>query len=188
MIEAMGAFFTGIFGFIGGVMFSFWFLVLLILGSLLNDSKNNSGWAIFFGAVAIFSAFGVFGIGDLSTFSWVILAAIYIIAGSFYSIWRWFRHTRHVTAKFNHEIKVLTQQGDTFDRAVKIYKRDTNYRENMSAIGYWFAMWPISGITNLAGDFILAAEKFVTTFIGGVFDQISERARDSASIDVSKYE
>lgn len=180
-------FLVPVLGFVGGVVFSFWFLVGVFLFGLLNESKSNSGWSMFFGILAVISAVGVFNLSALSSISWSVIVVGYIAIGSLYSVWRWFRHTREVTVEFNTRIATVSESDHNFQRLVTNYKDDTNYRQNKAMTGYWVGMWPFSFVTHFVGDVIIAAEKFISTFIGGIFDQISERARKNAVVDVSKY-
>lgn len=153
----------------------------------MNESKQNTGFSIFFGILATVSAFGFFNIGALSGIGWGVLAVAYIGIGSVYSLWRWHRHAVTITKEFNKRTDGMTQTGAPFSTLREAYLNDTNFRKNKPTLGYWFAMWPLNGIAHLAGDLVIAVEKFLTTFVGGIYDQISERARRDANIDLNKY-
>ena len=171
--------------FLLGVLSSWIFLFGVFFLAILAETKENLGWSIFLGILTVVSLYFVFGFTSIGL-PWWGVASIYAAGGMIHALWRWFRSTSIITDRFNQSIDDLSV--GSRQSAIRQYKRDTDYRDNMDKITYWIIAWPISGAAHFLGDVVNTVQQVVTKFFSGVFDSITERARGKVKVDLSGHE
>ena len=181
MVDTVVAFFAG-------MLFSWYFWPIMFITALFFEAFERSVLAVFTAILAALGFYGFFGVGDWSWYGLATVVAGYIGAGIAYSVWRWYRYVDREAERFNKrlpELKEKAANGKEHDleSAVNVFNRDTNYREKLDTISYWVLMWPISGIAHLCGDILRLIQKTITTFFSGLFDSITNRAKNKIDVD-----
>lgn len=168
--------------FLFGIMFGWWMWPLLFIVALFFEAAESHWWAGSFAFLTLIAFGGAFNLLSFSVTSLLLFIVGYLGLGAGHSVFRWYRYTSIKTDELN-------ALGDNpGDYKVELYLRDTNFREQLDRITYWFLMWPISSLAHLFRDTIDMIRKFVVTWFSNVYDRITNRARGKVKIDLTQYQ
>jgi hypothetical protein len=166
--------------FILGILFGWWMWPMLFIAALFAESTDSHTWAGFLAFLTMIAFAGAFNLWSFSITTLGLFLIGYLGVGSGHSVFRWYRYTDIKTEEFND----LLNPGEY---EIKAYVNATNYREQLDRITYWILMWPVSSLAHFFRDALDLVRKMVATWFSNVFDKITNRARDKANVDLSKY-
>lgn len=152
---------------IGGLAFwiSIAILTITVVWSLEEDAYGFAGFL----TVLFIAAFGYAAIPviSLSAIAWG--AGAYIVAGSVWSIWRWYRHVRKMIA--------MAKAGEKIN-GYDIAERHIEPSNNKAKIMAWIAYWPWSVVWELTAGLW----RNLYDLLVGVYDRISAGAKSELKV------
>lgn len=108
-------------------------------------------------------------------------ALVYVLVGTVWSIFRWFRFVKGVADTYRENY------ADTVDGTINHLspgkladlKREIDVANNKSRITAWISFWPWSLVWNITGDFF----KMVYEALSGVYENITKKALDGFTVE-----
>lgn len=159
--------------FILGALFSFPFwIAAYVLAAILLDFghiKTSALFAVAFGFVA-HHLFRDQLPADWRGWAYIVIA--YLLIGTVWSTFKWFRHCDRVTFKLSEDIKGMPSP------AREDYKRGAQKRiqpsNNLDKLTSWIALWPFSISGTLLADAYRIIDTIVTRYFKGVYAIITK--------------
>lgn len=167
--SASPGFFAAIFAFLAGFMLSWPALIILASLGILFEHNGARGWAVTTMLILAASSYFFFAVPLLTI---LIGAAVYLVVGVVWSIWRYKRHVD----------KTVERHKGSGDYERQAALRELHPRAMLSTLTAWIVIWPFSFIEHLVGDLINALQALVTKVFRGVYHRIYNKAVAALSI------
>ena len=137
-------------------------LAILFVIGLIFEHNHRSGWAIFFGLVAMFAGYFYFGL----TLSTVLLyGAGYLGIGLVWSFWRYGRYVRSEVARIKADTYIKESEYASYAKGLSPAK-------HIGKITSWIIIWPLSVANMLVGDIVDFVQYGVTKIFKMVYVKI----------------
>lgn len=167
--SASPGFFAAIFAFLAGFLLSWPALIVLASLGILFEHNGARGWAVTTMLILAASSYFFFAVPLLTI---LIGAAVYLVVGVVWSIWRYKRHVD----------KTIERYRDSGDYERRAALGQLHPRAMLSTLTAWIVIWPFSFVEHLVGDLINALQSLVTKVFRGVYHRIYNKAVAALSI------
>lgn len=158
-MDAVSGFIVGL---LTGYLFTWPALIVLFIIGMFFEHNDHRGWAIFFGLVALVSAYFYFAV-PLLTVAYYALG--YIGVGFLWSFWRYKRYVKAEVARILADPYIKES-----DRAS--CAKDLAPSQNLNNIVSWVIIWPISAVENFIGDFLSVIQHVVMNTFRSIYNYI----------------
>lgn len=162
-------FFAGVFAFLAGFMLSWPALLILAGFGVLFEHNGSRGWAVTTMLLLAATCYFFFAVPLLTI---LIGAAVYLVVGVIWSVWRYKRHVD----------KVVEANKDESATTRNFVLRDLHPKAMLSTLTAWIVIWPFSFIEHVTGDLINALQALVTKVFRGVYHKIYNKAVAALSV------
>lgn len=185
---------------LGGLCLVVMFVIgLLVLGNFLINLRNNPttmdaiigfflSWYFLIGVLCAGLLFEIWEVRTLTVVAVIAAAVIayvkfdvtwtqlgvtvvcYLLVGSIWSVWRFYRYASTATEK--HLERIKSGGLDNTERNNREILNRLQPANNVEKIVAWIIVWPISAVESIVGDVIRLLKLWVTKALIKIFDSI----------------
>jgi len=148
----------------------FWVVAtIVIIVGLEHEKFMFANILAILGGLLVYQSFNHIAPGSLTMQNILVAVGLYLAAGGFWSLFKWWRHCRQEVEEAKEK---LSHQPDRFDYIQSDLRNEVSASQHKGMICAWIGYWPWSFVWNISRDTINTIFEWLT----GLYNSISNHA------------